>query len=676
MTDYIFLRKYQKRKDPFFELTSEEKKRLKYYYDYREVKNLDDALYSFYKMQKKIMKGVDGFNFYKDTRTLKQRKKNYLPMLLEILESYKIPAKDSQSNASKKRFAVLLHFLLTYGTKYYDFGFSPHKQLKRYNKFSNEYRSIFRALKEYDESIALYTRYSTSGSTDLDRDNNHTVLSYDKFAQLEAAINTVYKIYYDEIRSLQCVPQISHPPETDARLLGNCIAKGWLMPLAHIILVRDAQYQMMGELKYKKEELLKRNSKEFLLPCDNRILSHILDTLTQKCANSIREELAEYLKDQMFVYPIRELKDILKSKEAEEKAAIKEEQNKDSSSAAPLWPDFHQIIFGAKSDYHCNESSQIYAGESIPFPFLSYNIRSFFADFAATEMLDYKTTTTLLNVYPDALSNHDLPEEDVFNDNNTSNCDTPKDLNEALKILRSTLKSIASPEYYYGYKLAGKKDDIYSQQKKYAKVAFDKLISVKSSAKKDAYLWHSAHKKDEGKKSEKLKTDITTIKGILDYLNVRDPTLLGLICSNAVTINPEQIKIPTLFSMCRKKVMKQLERYGNSKKYYDAFHLELPKKALKLTKAYIKPITDQYVYSLTEAGAIEFIKTCVIAENLTLDTIKKTLCSIYKPVMDKDPAYKFFTEFHFLYLCIQTKKRALQLIANNAIATLITLSLD
>lgn len=97
---------------------------------------------------------------------------------------------------------------------------------------------------------------------------------------------------------------------------------------------------------------------------------------------------------------------------------------------------------------------------------------------------------------------------------------------------------------------------------------------------------------------------------------------------------------------------------------------------MKLTKAYIKPITDQYVYSLTEAGAIEFIKTCVIAENLTSDTIKKTLCSIYKPVMDKDPAYKFFTEFHFLYLCIQTKKRALQLIANNAIATLITLSLD
>lgn len=155
---------------------------------------------------------------------------------------------------------------------------------------------------------------------------------------------------------------------------------------------------MMGELKYKKEELLKRNSKKFLLPCGNSILSNILDTLTHKCAESIREKLAKYLKDQMFVYPIRELKDILRSKEAEEKAAIKEEQSKNSSSAVPLWLDFHQIIFGAKSDCHCKESSQIYAGESIPFPFLTYNIRNFFADFAATEMLDYKTTTTLLKV--------------------------------------------------------------------------------------------------------------------------------------------------------------------------------------------------------------------------------------------------------------------------------------
>ena len=70
MTDYIFLRKYQKRKDPFFELTSDEKKRLKYYYDYREIKNLDDDLCSFYSMQEKIMEGVDGFNFYEDDRTL------------------------------------------------------------------------------------------------------------------------------------------------------------------------------------------------------------------------------------------------------------------------------------------------------------------------------------------------------------------------------------------------------------------------------------------------------------------------------------------------------------------------------------------------------------------------------------------------------------------------------
>ena len=247
MTDYIFLRKYQKRKDPFFELTSDEKKRLKYYYDYREIKNLDDDLCSFYSMQEKIMEGVDGFNFYEDDRTLKQRKRDYLPMLLEILEFYKSPAKDSEANASKKRFAVLLHFLLTYGTKYYDFGFSPHHQLKRYNKFSDEYRSIFRALKEYEESIALYTRYRTKGATDLDRENKHTVLSYDKLGQLKAEIDTIYQTYYNEIRSLQYMPKILYPPETNERLLENCIAKGWLLPLAHIIVVRDAQYQMMGE---------------------------------------------------------------------------------------------------------------------------------------------------------------------------------------------------------------------------------------------------------------------------------------------------------------------------------------------------------------------------------------------------------------------------------------------
>ena len=678
MTDYIFLRKYQKRKDPFFELTSDEKKRLKYYYDYREIKNLDDDLCSFYSMQEKIMEGVDGFNFYEDDRTLKQRKRDYLPMLLEILEFYKSPAKDSEANASKKRFAVLLHFLLTYGTKYYDFGFSPHHQLKRYNKFSDEYRSIFRALKEYEESIALYTRYRTKGATDLDRENKHTVLSYDKLGQLKAEIDTIYQTYYNEICSLQYMPKILYPPETNERLLENCIAKGWLLPLAHIILVRDAQYQMMGELKYKKEDLLERSSKKFLLPCGNSILSNILDTLTQKCAESIRVKLAEYLKDQMFVYPIRDLRKILKSKKAEERAAIKEKDSKDPSQNILLYFDFTQMLFESTSDDDCDESSKDHAEENIPFPVLSYNIRDFFADFAATEELDYKTTNTLLNVYPDILSDLDLLEENVFDDDNTGHSDTPEKLNKTLKILRLALKSIALPEYYYGYKLVDKKADIYSQQKKLVRKASDKLISVKSASGNDKSLRYLrfVKRKGEGKKSQKLKNEIAAIWGILDYLNTMDLTEIGLICSNAVTINPEQIKIPFLFSLCRKKVMKQLERYRNSEKYYDAFHLELPRKALKKTKTYIKPITDQYVYSLTEASAIEFIKKCVVPNDLTSETIKKSLYSIYKPIMDKDPAYQFFTEFHFLYLCIQTKKRALQLIANNAIATLITLSLD
>ena len=378
--------------------------------------------------------------------------------------------------------------------------------------------------------------------------------------------------------------------------------------------------------------------------------------MTQKCAESIRVKLAEYLKDQMFVYPIRDLRKILKSKKAEERAAIKEKDSKDPSQNILLYFDFTQMLFESTSDDDCDESSKDHAEEN----------------------MDYKTTNTLLNVYPDILSDLDLLEENVFDDDNTGHSDTPEKLNKTLKILRLALKSIALPEYYYGYKLVDKKADIYSQQKKLVRKASDKLISVKSASGNDKSLRYLrfVKRKGEGKKSQKLKNEIAAIWGILDYLNTMDLTEIGLICSNAVTINPEQIKIPFLFSLCRKKVMKQLERYRNSEKYYDAFHLELPRKALKKTKTYIKPITDQYVYSLTEASAIEFIKKCVVPNDLTSETIKKTLYSIYKPIMDKDPAYQFFTEFHFLYLCIQTKKRALQLIANNAIATLITLSLD
>ena len=67
-------------------------------------------------------------------------------------------------------------------------------------------------------------------------------------------MNKLYRGYYYSLLANGYNP-VSEPV-VDTRLIGHCYEKEWLLPIAHIILIRDAQYQMMGELKYKKEELL------------------------------------------------------------------------------------------------------------------------------------------------------------------------------------------------------------------------------------------------------------------------------------------------------------------------------------------------------------------------------------------------------------------------------------
>ena len=148
--------------------------------------------------------------------------------------------------------------------------------------------------KEFEHEHELCLHYIKRGTTDLDRppvrspagvnsSSRTEKLTPQEKADLISDINDLYRSYYYSLTSLGYRPSkipVVNPKDNSSgncdeeeyqdSLIENCYEKDWLLPIAHVILIRDAQYQMMGKGKYKKSELLQQGSREFKLDYSNK----------------------------------------------------------------------------------------------------------------------------------------------------------------------------------------------------------------------------------------------------------------------------------------------------------------------------------------------------------------------------------------------------------------------
>lgn len=123
-------------------------------------------------------------------------------------------------------------------------------------KFEKDIECFHRKWTSFVAEIQLCKKYMYRGTRDLDRDaTQHEKLTEDEEKQLGESLNDIYRAYYYELRAIGLDTVSTMPPSVDSKLLHNCLEKQWLLPLAHVILIRDAQCQMMGREKYKKEAL-------------------------------------------------------------------------------------------------------------------------------------------------------------------------------------------------------------------------------------------------------------------------------------------------------------------------------------------------------------------------------------------------------------------------------------
>ncbi len=138
-----------------------------------------------------------------------------------------------------------------------DDDFCPNK----FEKFEQKMKDFYPDYNCYINEILLCKHYLTRGSTELDREKTLTKISMDDFDNTKEEITRIYRSYYftlvaNGFEGLNSIENV----KIDESLLANCYEKEWLLPWAHVLLLRDAQYQFMGRKKYKKSALIAQDS--------------------------------------------------------------------------------------------------------------------------------------------------------------------------------------------------------------------------------------------------------------------------------------------------------------------------------------------------------------------------------------------------------------------------------
>ena len=184
----------------------------------------------------------------------------------------------------------------------------PQSGSKALGQFESKALETYKLLDTFMDSLRISLMYIERGTKDLDRDpieagpETETIL-----AALKNELDICFKSYYLELKRDGL--NIKHEPCVDEGLLRNCLQKKWLLPISNVLLIRAAQYQMMGIEDYKKyrEELLAEEARPFIidpsLPYDNGLkCAHT----TYKYAQRIKCILLNWIRKNAGSYSVQE----------------------------------------------------------------------------------------------------------------------------------------------------------------------------------------------------------------------------------------------------------------------------------------------------------------------------------------------------------------------------------
>ena len=200
-------------------------------------------------------------------------------------------------NTEAKEYEVLTRTLYVLAVYCRKPNFLFKKNHKKWHElFRSEECCVSSNVDEYVNKLKLCCHYIRRGTTDLDRQASITYLSNEKIERLADKIFQIYTIYWDLLKKSRVIPVHTLQPKVNQKLLENCLTKHWLLPVAHIILLRDAQEQLQGRKKYKDEMLLKPNG------ISENTLSGLCESenllkATLVCAYQIRIAVAEFVRD-------------------------------------------------------------------------------------------------------------------------------------------------------------------------------------------------------------------------------------------------------------------------------------------------------------------------------------------------------------------------------------------
>lgn len=227
------------------------------------------------------------------SKTLEQEPPQYLRELIQLVEAEetkKKPRDDSEILNALYRFVIALQCPRLFfekkvpackravqesSTEAQDRQYR--REVKKQRKGLSEYQAMqnkfTQNLRQDLHHYILCQTYIQRGTKDLNRTyvapsapgqpGGRRNLPLDELEQLRANIQQHYLYYYD--RLVHSGYQVRKQPVVSERLTEHCCEKPWLIPMAHVLLLRDAQYQMMGHAKYTPATLLQEDSERFVL---------------------------------------------------------------------------------------------------------------------------------------------------------------------------------------------------------------------------------------------------------------------------------------------------------------------------------------------------------------------------------------------------------------------------
>lgn len=219
---------------------------------------------------------------------------NYLGTLVDLIDRCEQAV---EKNVLGEKSNLVEIMAITYIRPKLLFGKNAWKKENRkgaVKQFESEVIQLYHNWDSLTQVFILCQRYIDRGTTDLDRTtvNADFTSDSDAMGRLENQMNLVYKSYYCKLQA-HGLRDLKNPT-VDENLLHNCLGKPWLLPLAHIILVHDAQYKMKGKQKYKKEVLLNGNADSFELSTLSPEKQKACMQETYACAFEIRDALRSF----------------------------------------------------------------------------------------------------------------------------------------------------------------------------------------------------------------------------------------------------------------------------------------------------------------------------------------------------------------------------------------------